>query len=163
MPRRRNWTRMAWLEYALSARTLLGRVRGLPGPDLGKRTMDKASPNMTESPRCPGLVSMVTGRHRRSEARWILVVRPPRERPKVSRPSGSIRFNKPLFDHVRPEVPVVLRPRADVPGCWRNRCPPCAPARPRYRHRYARHRRSVATCHPVTSDDAGHTPISELP
>jgi transposase len=42
--------------------------------------------NRGESPCWPGLVSRATGRQRRSAARWILVVSPPRERPIASRP-----------------------------------------------------------------------------
>ena len=34
----------------------------------------------------------MTGRQRRSAARWILVVRPPRERPSASRPGGFLSF-----------------------------------------------------------------------
>src|ERR1035441_5009106 len=42
--------------------------------------------NRGESPGWPALVSRATGRHRRSAARWIFVVSPPRERPIASRP-----------------------------------------------------------------------------
>src|SRR5260370_1441138 len=42
--------------------------------------------NRGESPCWPGLVSRATGRQRRSAARGILVVSPPRERPIASRP-----------------------------------------------------------------------------
>jgi hypothetical protein len=38
-----------------------------------------------ESWRCPALVIRVSGRQPESASRWILLVSPPRERPKVSR------------------------------------------------------------------------------
>lgn len=41
--------------------------------------------NVTESCRCPVVVTRANSRHRRSAARWILVPSPPRERPSASR------------------------------------------------------------------------------
>jgi len=42
--------------------------------------------NCGQSPCWPAVVSRATGRQRRSAARWILVLSPPRDRPIASRP-----------------------------------------------------------------------------
>ena len=69
------------------------------GPGAGPAAAGAADrdPAMTcskpvESCRFPGVVTRATGRQRRSAARWILVVRPPRERPSASRAAGFVSF-----------------------------------------------------------------------
>jgi hypothetical protein len=63
-----------------------GRVRGRPVPRRAMRTWPSSGMNGGQSPCWPGVRISVTGRHRRSATRWILVVSPPRERPRASRP-----------------------------------------------------------------------------
>src|SRR6516162_10549768 len=48
--------------------------------------------NRGQSPCWPGVKMPVTGRQRRSAARWILVDSPPRERPSASRTARATRF-----------------------------------------------------------------------
>ena len=81
-------------EYALSAIAVPGRVRG-PLPRRAMRTWSSSGMNCGQSPCWPGVRMLVTGRHRRSAARWILVLRPPRDRPSASRrarPGGFLSF-----------------------------------------------------------------------
>src|SRR5271165_2030629 len=85
MPCRRSQARFAREEYALSAIARPGRCRGLPRPRRGMRIASISGTNRGESPCWPQLVSRAMGRHRRSAARWILVVSPPRDRPIPSR------------------------------------------------------------------------------
>src|SRR3954466_10702432 len=84
MLRRRRWERIPRLEYALSARTRPGRVRGLPGPRRAMRTRRITGSNPRASLRWPALVTLASGRARLSAARGILVLRPPRERPSAA-------------------------------------------------------------------------------
>src|ERR1022692_11913 len=83
---RRSQARFAREEYALSAIAQPGRRRGLPRPRRRTRIASISGMNRGESPCWPGLVSRATGRQRRSAARGILVVSPPRDRPSPSRP-----------------------------------------------------------------------------
>lgn len=87
---------------ALSARTRSGRLRGLPGPRRGTRMASRTGSNCGESPRWPAVLTTLSGFCPCSTARWILVVRPPRERPRACSagstampPGGS--FADPLF------------------------------------------------------------------
>jgi len=65
-------------------------------PRRAMRTWPISGMNCGQSPCWPGVRISVTGRHRRSATRWILVVSPPRERPRASRPgppaSGFLSF-----------------------------------------------------------------------
>src|SRR5271169_7208126 len=88
---RRSQARFPREEYALSAIARPGRRRGRPGPRRWTRIASISGTNRGESPCWPQLVSRAIGRQRRSAARWILVVRPPRERPIASRP-GFVSF-----------------------------------------------------------------------
>lgn len=81
IPRLRRWARLRRESYALSARTRSGRLRGLPGPRRGTRMASSTGSNCGESPRWPAMITTLTGFRPCSTARWILVVRPPRERP----------------------------------------------------------------------------------
>src|SRR6516162_9401163 len=49
------------------------------------RSLSISGSNASESCRCPAVVTRATGRQRRSASRWILVVSPPRDRPRASR------------------------------------------------------------------------------
>src|SRR2546429_1263912 len=49
------------------------------------RSLFISGSNASESCRCPAVVTRATGRQRRSASRWILVVSPPRDRPRASR------------------------------------------------------------------------------
>src|ERR1017187_3409710 len=86
MPCWRSQARFAREEYALSAIARPGRRRGLPRPRRGMRIASISGTNRGESPCWPQRVSRAMGRQRRSAARWILVVSPPRDRPIASRP-----------------------------------------------------------------------------
>lgn len=64
----------------MSATTASGRVQGRPtGP--GTFTRSRTATNRRLSPACPGVSTNASGRQRRSAARWILLVGPPRECP----------------------------------------------------------------------------------
>ena len=83
--------RLAADEYALSANAAPGRIRGRPVPRRAMRTWFSSGMNCGQSPCWPGVKMRVTGRQPRSAARWILVVRPPRDRPSASwRPARRI-------------------------------------------------------------------------
>jgi hypothetical protein len=58
--------------------------------------------NRGQSPCWPALRIRLTGRQRRSAARWILVLSPPRERPSASRPgpAGFLSFAAAPRDQV---------------------------------------------------------------
>src|ERR1035441_3349274 len=86
MPCWRSQARFAREEDALSPIARPGRRRGLPRPRRGMRIASISGTNRGESPCWPQLVSRAMGRQRRSAARWILVVSPPRDRPIASRP-----------------------------------------------------------------------------
>ncbi len=86
MPCRRSQARFAREEYALSAIARPGRRRGRPGPRRWMRIASMSGTKRGESPCWPQPVSRAMGRQRRSAARWIFVVSPPRDRPIASRP-----------------------------------------------------------------------------
>lgn len=67
-------------EYALSARTTSGRVRGRP-TRRGMRSRAITSVKAGASPACPAVSTKARGRQLPSAARRIFVVSPPRERP----------------------------------------------------------------------------------
>jgi len=90
--RLRRWERIALLEYALSARTRPGRVRGRPGPRRAILSRPMSGMKATESWRCPALVTRASGRQPESASRWTLVVSPPRDRPSASRSFGLPGF-----------------------------------------------------------------------
>lgn len=71
----------------LSAATLSGFLRGLPGPDLGTRIFSSTGLNCVQSARWPGVTIKESGRQWPSAIRWIFVVKPPRERPRPSPPA----------------------------------------------------------------------------
>lgn len=102
IPRRRRWARFLRQAYALSARTRLGRVRGLPGPRRGTRMRPKTASNCGEPPGCPAVITIGMGFCRCSTATCSLVARPPRERPSpwssgsTATPSGSSFCESPL-------------------------------------------------------------------
>jgi len=52
-----------------------------PGPSRGTAMPGKHGPNCGLSPRCPAVITIDSGFWRCSQLRWILVDRPPRERP----------------------------------------------------------------------------------
>lgn len=83
---------MAREEYALSARTTSGRVRGRPR-GRGTRRRAITSGNAGASPACPAVRTKTRGLHRSSDARWTLVVSPPRDRPMAwscGSPAGAL-------------------------------------------------------------------------
>lgn len=80
MPRLLRCARIAREEYALSARTTSGLVRGRPR-GRGRRRRAMASVKTGASPAWPAVRTNARGRQRASAARWIFVVSPPRERP----------------------------------------------------------------------------------
>lgn len=73
-------TVLAREEYALSARTTSGRVRGRP-TRRGMRSRAITSVKAGASPACPAVSTKARGRQLPSAARRIFVVSPPRERP----------------------------------------------------------------------------------
>ena len=87
------------------ARLIRRRAAGpLPWPAqaaAGMRIASISGMNRGESPCWPQLVSRAMGRQHRSAARWILVVRPPRDRPIASRPD-FVSFVKPPRSHQPP-------------------------------------------------------------
>lgn len=72
---------MAREEYARSARTARGRVRGLPGPLRGTRIRDITVSKAGASPAWSAVTVKARGRARPSAAKWTLVLSPPREHP----------------------------------------------------------------------------------
>jgi hypothetical protein len=95
IPRLRSQARLAADEYALSAIAVPGRVRGRPFPRRAMRTWFSSGMNCGQSPCWPGVRIRVTGRQRRSAAKWILVLSPPRDRPSASwraPPRGFLSF-----------------------------------------------------------------------
>jgi hypothetical protein len=83
LPRRRSVRRIAPDEYALSAMTASGLRRGRPTPARGTRTAAGTASKAVESLTLPGVTRTARGRPRPSQARWTLVVSPPRDRPSV--------------------------------------------------------------------------------
>lgn len=82
--RRRRYRRLRREEYALSPPRRSGRVRGRPPPRRATRTRSMMGMNCGASPHWPGVISRASGRRPPSPTRWILQVRPPRERPSPS-------------------------------------------------------------------------------
>ena len=76
MPRERSRARLERDEYALSARTRTGRVRGRPGPTRGTAIASSSGANIGESPPWPGPRSTTRGRPLPSHRWWILVRQP---------------------------------------------------------------------------------------
>src|SRR5512142_1986726 len=112
MPRRRSSVRVVRAEYALSATTCSGRVRGRPTPPAGTRIAASSPGSCGLSPACPGVSSTASGRPRPSTARWSLLLSPPRDRPRASPGTGSTRVGAPL--PLRP--PPFSRPRGVLVG-----------------------------------------------
>src|SRR2546421_4780351 len=83
--RRRRCRRTALLENALSPNRCPGVVRGRPRPRRRMRIPAITGSKPIESCRCPAVVMREIGRARRSAARTILLVKPPRDRPSASR------------------------------------------------------------------------------
>ena len=69
MPRLRRRERIALLEYALSARTRPGLVRGRPGPRRAIARRPRSGMKARESWRCPALVTRASGRQPASASR----------------------------------------------------------------------------------------------
>ncbi len=87
MPRLLKWSGMAREEYASSARTTSGLVRGRPRR-RGTRRRPITSTKAGASPACPAVSTKAGGRQLPSAARWIFVVSPPRERPMAWSPGS---------------------------------------------------------------------------
>jgi hypothetical protein len=85
----------------LSPMTWSGRTRGRPGPSRGTRIAFITAVNCVQSLVFPLVTVKASGRPTASQARWILLVRPP-----LDRPSPGVR-SPPFF-------------RAPA-GCWRAR------------------------------------------
>lgn len=66
-------------------------MRGRPGPRRGTRMASRAAVKCGLSPRFPAVTSRNSGRWPCSQARWIFVVQPLRDRPKPWS-SGSVRL-----------------------------------------------------------------------
>ncbi|SDL42845.1 hypothetical protein SAMN05421806_1397 [Streptomyces indicus] len=114
--------------------------------------------NCGASPHWPGVMSMASGRRPPSPARWILHVRPPRERPNPS--SGRCCRGVRLFPAATGPS-CGLRRRVDGPGRRSSRCSPSTSRceLPR-RHRPGRLRRVCPRCRPLTSVYAARTQSS---
>lgn len=84
-------------------------------PPLGRltRIRSRTGINCGLSPHWPGVISSASGRHPPSPARWILQVRPPRERPSPS--SGRCCRGVDLFSGLA-AFSTGLRPRAGEPA-----------------------------------------------
>src|SRR3954463_15508111 len=81
IPRLRRCERFWRDEYALSPATASGRVRGRPtGP--GTRILSRTGMNCGLSPACPAVTLSERGRHCGRQDRCVLMVSPPRERPR---------------------------------------------------------------------------------
>ena len=104
IPRLRRQARLAREEYALSAATASGRVRGRP---TGPRTLTFSSTAMNRglSAACPGVSTNAGGRQRRSAARWTLLVSPPRERPSAAASSRARRRRRSRRRSARSDFP----------------------------------------------------------
>ena len=106
MPRLRRCSRISRGEYALSARSTTGLVRGRP---MGRGTRKRVMTSVKEgaSPACPAVRTKARGRQLPSAARWIFVVSPPRDRP-MAWSTGS-PADAPFFGP---------QPRADARARW---------------------------------------------
>jgi hypothetical protein len=65
----------------LAPRAQSGRVRARPGPSRGTAIWSRTVANWGLSPRCPAVMRMDRGFWPCPTTRWILVDRPPRDRP----------------------------------------------------------------------------------
>lgn len=151
IPRRRQCPRLALFENALSPNRCPGVVRGRSGPRRRIRIPAITCSNAIESCRCPAIVTRDTGRARESPASTILVLSPPRDRPRASRPAatwpGFVIRLIPLCGRVgcdghqrragghgprcRPPRPSSPGPRAGrTHGATRRGCPPTRPRPP---------------------------------
>lgn len=81
IPRARKLARCERAEYALSARSETGVVRGLPGPSRAMLSSANSFGSAGESLAWPGVTAMTSGSPLPSTSAWVLVVKPPRERP----------------------------------------------------------------------------------
>lgn len=72
---------MARLEWTLFAITRLDRVAGRPGPGRSNRIPTTIWANMVQPLTLPPVRAIDSGRPWPSQARWILVLGPLRERP----------------------------------------------------------------------------------
>src|SRR4051794_36801290 len=75
MPRDRAASRLALLSYPLSPTTARGVMSGPRSSRIEKCRLSLA---------CPGVRSKAIGRPPKSVLRWILVEKPPRERPNIA-------------------------------------------------------------------------------
>ncbi len=78
-----------------SARTMVGRIRGRPGPVLGTRMRAMTVSEAGASPAWPAVPVRAKGRAWLSAVKWILVPNPPRERPSAWS-AGSFRYAAPF-------------------------------------------------------------------
>lgn len=89
MLRRRRWARMAPEEYARSARTARGRVRGPPGPLRGTRMPEITVSKAGASPAWPAVRVKARGHARPSAARRTFVLDPRGDVEACSSPSPA--------------------------------------------------------------------------
>ena len=133
-------------------------------PRRAMRTWPISGMNCGQSPCWPGVRISVTGRHRRSATRWILVVSPPRERPRASRPgppaSGFLSFGGAPPGPVPRSGRGGRRPRADARARRWNRRSPSSPRLRPHRTRPAERPGPAPRSRPATSGDAAHRQCS---
>ncbi len=122
--RRRRQARLPFEQYALSASTRRGRVRGRPASKRGTRIRSSTAANCRLCPRCPAVIRIDSGLRPCSHPRCSFVVHPPRERPNVwsdgsapATPPGGSFCRSPFGRPGR----VLMRPgdrgvRAHIPG-----------------------------------------------
>jgi hypothetical protein len=96
---------------------LSGLLRGLPSPNRETRIFSSTGMNWVQSARCPGVMIRDSGRQRPSALRWILLVKPPRERP---RPSLPHHLHQPA-DEALPRSFVLVFQRPVPLGAGKNR------------------------------------------
>lgn len=83
MPRLRSQVRIALELWPLSPMTWSGRIRRRPGPIRGTRIVSITAVNWVQSLVLPPVSANASGRPKPSHARWILLVSPPRDRPRA--------------------------------------------------------------------------------
>jgi hypothetical protein len=76
----------------LSAIRRSGRLRGRPAPTRGTLIASSTASSCMLSWRCPAVTTIESGRPLPSQARWILLVSPPRLRPSASSCGCTIPF-----------------------------------------------------------------------
>ncbi len=81
IPRAVSFSRCSRAQYAVSASSASGRVRGRPANGRGTRSPSSRWGSIGESPACPGPIRRLRGRPAPSTSWWILVDSPPRDRP----------------------------------------------------------------------------------